>query len=95
MVRQAGFNRQNGHNQALNHAGNMVGAGLSGLLGWQFGFTAVFWLAALFGILSIAFGADDSAAMRSMTTKREGSTRAATTNAKVGGITVPPGASRC
>jgi len=53
MVRQAGFNRQNGHNQALNHAGNMVGAGLSGLLGWQFGFTAVFWLAALFGVLSI------------------------------------------
>jgi MFS family permease len=54
MVRQAGFNRQNGHNQALNHAGNMVGAGLSGLLGWQFGLTAVFWLAALFGVLSIA-----------------------------------------
>jgi len=53
MVRQAGFNRQNGHNQALNHAGNMVGAGLSGLLGWQFGFTAVFWLAAWFGVLSI------------------------------------------
>ena len=38
IVRQAGFNRQNGHNQALNHAGNMAGAGLSGLLGWQFGF---------------------------------------------------------
>src|ERR1700692_3185975 len=54
IVRQAGFNRQVGHNQALNHAGNMVGAGLSGLLGWQFGFTAVFWLAALFGVLSIA-----------------------------------------
>jgi MFS family permease len=54
IVRQAGFNRQVGHNQALNHAGNMVGAGLSGLLGWQYGFTAVFWLAALFGILSIA-----------------------------------------
>jgi MFS family permease len=53
IVRQAGFNRQNGHNQAFNHAGNMVGAGLSGLLGWQFGFPAVFWLAAVFGILSI------------------------------------------
>lgn len=53
MVRQAGFNRQNGRNQALNHAGNMVGAGLSGLFGWQFGFIAVFWLAALFGVLSI------------------------------------------
>src|SRR6201997_269719 len=53
VVGQAGFNRQTGRNQAFNHAGNMVGAGLSGLLGWQFGFAAVFWLAALFGILSI------------------------------------------
>jgi MFS family permease len=53
MVRQRGFNRQNGRNQAFNHAGNMVGAGLSGLLGWQFGFGAVFFLAALFGIFSI------------------------------------------
>jgi len=54
MVRQAGFNRQNGHNQAFNHAGNMVGAGLSGFLGWKFGMPAVFGLAALFGVLSIA-----------------------------------------
>jgi predicted MFS family arabinose efflux permease len=54
IVRQAGFNRQNGRNQALNHAGNMVGAGLSGFLGWQFSFPAVFWLAAAFGVLSIA-----------------------------------------
>lgn len=53
IVRQAGFNRQNGNNQAFNHAGNMVGAGLSGLLGWQFGFTAVLALAAAFGVLSI------------------------------------------
>jgi MFS family permease len=53
IVRQAGFNRQNGRNQAFNHAGNMVGAGLSGLLGWQFGFTAVLSLAAAFGVLSI------------------------------------------
>lgn len=53
MVRQRGFNRQNGRNQALNHAGNMVGAGLSGLLGWKFGFTAVFCLTGLFGVLSI------------------------------------------
>jgi MFS family permease len=53
MVRQAGFNRQNGRNQAFNHAGNMVGAGLSGYLGWQFGWIAVFGLAALFGVLSI------------------------------------------
>lgn len=53
IVRQAGFNRQNGRNQAFNHAGNMVGAGLSGLLGWLYGFAAVFWLAAAFAILSI------------------------------------------
>ncbi len=32
----------------------MVGAGLSGPVGWLYGFTAVLWLAALFGALSIA-----------------------------------------
>ncbi len=54
MFRQTGFNAQNGRNQAFNHAGNMVGAGLSGLLGWKFGLPAVFALAAAFGVLSIA-----------------------------------------
>jgi MFS family permease len=53
IVRQRGFNAQNGRNQAYNHAGNMVGAGLSGLLGWKFGLMAVFWLSAAFGVLSI------------------------------------------
>jgi predicted MFS family arabinose efflux permease len=53
IARQAGFNRLNGTNQAFNHAGNLAGAGLSGLLGWKFGLPAVFWLAALFGLLSI------------------------------------------
>lgn len=53
IVHQSGFNRQMGANQAFNHAGNMIGAGLSGILGWLFGMAAVFWLAALFGILSI------------------------------------------
>lgn len=53
IARQRGFNRQNGRNQAFNHAGNMIGAGLSGVLGWKFGFAAVFWLAAAFGVLSI------------------------------------------
>jgi MFS family permease len=53
IVRQAGFNRQIGRNQAFNHAGNMVGAGLSGFLGWKFGFPAVFILAAVFGVVSI------------------------------------------
>src|ERR1700754_2756905 len=53
MVAQRGFNRQNGRNQAFNHAGNMVGAALSGLAGWAYGFPAVFWLAAVFGMFSI------------------------------------------
>jgi MFS family permease len=53
IARQKGFNRQNGRNQALNHAGNMVGAALSGFLGWKFGFAAIFWLAAVFAGLSI------------------------------------------
>jgi MFS family permease len=53
MFRQSGFGRQLGINQAYNHAGNAVGAGLSGLLGWKFGLPAVFWLAVAFGIASI------------------------------------------
>ncbi|MEO7055095.1 MAG: MFS transporter [Rhizomicrobium sp.] len=54
LVKQNGFNRQNGLNQASNHAGNMVGAALSGYLGWRFGFPAVFLLAGLFGVFTIA-----------------------------------------
>ncbi|MCA1454073.1 MFS transporter [Bradyrhizobium sp. BRP22] len=54
IVRQKGFNRQNGRNQAFNHAGNMVGAAASGYLGWKYGYTAVFLLAALFGVIAIA-----------------------------------------
>jgi len=54
IVGQKGFNRQNGRNQAFNHAGNMVGAAASGLLGWQFGYFAVFVLAALFGAITVA-----------------------------------------
>jgi hypothetical protein len=53
MFRQAGFSRQNGINQAYNHAGNAVGAGLSGLLGWKSGLPAVFWRAVAFGVASI------------------------------------------
>jgi len=53
IVKQNGFNRQNGYNQAWNHAGNVVGAALSGYLGYKFGMTAIFLLAALFGVLSI------------------------------------------
>jgi MFS family permease len=53
IVKQAGFNRQNGYNQAFNHAGNVAGAALSGYLGFKFGMPAVFILAAIFGVLSI------------------------------------------
>jgi predicted MFS family arabinose efflux permease len=54
VARQEGFNAQNGRNQAFNHAGNLAGAALSGVLGWRYGFAAVFWLAAVFSVLSIA-----------------------------------------
>jgi MFS family permease len=53
IVRENGFDRQFGRNQVANHAGNVVGAALSGWLGWRFGFSAIFVLAALFGLLSI------------------------------------------
>ena len=54
VVRQRGFNVQNGHNQAWNHAGNMIGAALSGWLGFAFGMPSIFFLAALFGVFAIA-----------------------------------------
>jgi len=54
IVQQKGFNQQNGRNQAFNHAGNMVGAALSGYLGWKYGYAAVFVLAAAFGAIAIA-----------------------------------------
>lgn len=53
MVRKAGFDRQFGRNQAINHAGNVVGASLSGVLGWKFGFVAIVGLSALFAVLAI------------------------------------------
>lgn len=87
MVGQRGFNRQNGRNQAFNHAGNMVGAGLSGYLGWQFGFVAVFLLAAVFGLISmicvmlIPKASIDDDVARGIVDKTESSQR-------VGGVTV-------
>ena len=54
IFRQRGFNAQNGRNQACNHAGNMIGAGLAGWLGWKLGIPAIFWLAAGFGVVAIA-----------------------------------------
>ncbi len=82
IVRQAGFNRQNGHNQAYNHAGNVAGAALSGYLGMKFGMPAIFILAAVFGVLSIvsvlmipAKAIDDKAA-RGLKEKAGGSDKA-------------------
>jgi len=53
IVRQKGFNGQMGRNQAWNHAGNMVGAALSGALGLCFGLPAIFILVGVFGLLAI------------------------------------------
>ena len=53
IVKQAGFPRQIGKNQAFNHAGNMIGAAASGYLGSQFGYFSVFLLAAFFGAITI------------------------------------------
>ena len=78
IVRQKGFGRQNGRNQAFNHAGNLTGAALSGVLGWKFGFTAVLLLAAAFGVLSIASvlmipkGAIDDKAARGLKARDDG-----------------------
>ena len=53
IVRQKGFNRQNGRNQAFNHAGNVAGAAVSGYLGMHWGMPAILLLSAVFGVLSI------------------------------------------
>ncbi|KAL0933749.1 major facilitator superfamily transporter [Colletotrichum truncatum] len=47
------FRSLNGRNQAANHAGNMVSAGLAGLLGSRFGLTAVFWLVIAFCVATM------------------------------------------
>ncbi|UYK77492.1 MFS transporter [Xanthomonas sacchari] len=53
LVRQAGFDHQIARNQVGSHAGNVVAAALAGLLGWKFGFGAVFVLTGCFGVLAI------------------------------------------
>lgn len=53
LVGQAGFARQNGRNQAFNHAGNVVAAALAGGLGYWFGYGAVFAVLAAMGLASI------------------------------------------
>ncbi|OHE94063.1 major facilitator superfamily transporter [Colletotrichum orchidophilum] len=47
------FRALNGRNQAANHAGNMVSAGLAGLLGSRFGLNAVFYLVMAFDAMTI------------------------------------------
>lgn len=42
-----------GRNEAFNHAGNAVSAGLAALLAWQFGPTVVFWLMGVLAVCSI------------------------------------------
>jgi len=42
-----------GRNEAFNHAGNAVSAGLAGLLAWKFGPVVVFWLMGLLAAASI------------------------------------------
>jgi len=53
IFREQGFDRQFGRNQVANHAGNVVGAALSGWLGWRYGFGAVFALAGVFGAMTV------------------------------------------
>ncbi|MDI1296304.1 MAG: MFS transporter, partial [bacterium] len=42
-----------GRNEAFNHAGNAVSAGVAGLLAWQFGPVVVFWLMGVLAAASI------------------------------------------
>jgi MFS family permease len=53
IFHERGFDRQFGRNQVANHAGNVVGAALSGWLGWRYGFGAIFALTGGFGALSV------------------------------------------
>jgi len=47
------FARRVGRNEAFNHGGNAVSAGLAGLLAWKFGPVVVFWLMAGLTLASI------------------------------------------
>src|ERR1700744_4693701 len=54
LVRQAGFTRQMGRNEAFNHAGNVVAALLCGVSGYVFGLGAVFVVLAGMAVVSLA-----------------------------------------
>lgn len=50
LVRQAGFAKQLGRNEAFNHGGNMFAALAGGGLGYVFGLQAVFWFMAAMAV---------------------------------------------
>ncbi|MEH3047103.1 MFS transporter [Sphingomonas adhaesiva] len=54
IVGARAFTARVGRNEAFNHAGNAVSAGLAGLLAWKLGPQVVFWLMALLAAASIA-----------------------------------------
>lgn len=76
LVRQSGFARQLGFNEAYNHAGNVTAAVLGGVFGYLFGLGAVFVVMAGMAIGSIAatFAIDptkiDHAAARGLSGKQ-------------------------
>jgi MFS family permease len=54
LVKQSGFAHQMGRNEAFNHGGNVVAAVMAGLLGYLFGFAAVFGVMAAMAIAAVA-----------------------------------------
>ena len=54
LVRQSGYPRQLGRNEAFNHAGNVTAALLCGVFGYLFGLGAVFVVMAVMAVASIA-----------------------------------------
>ena len=54
LVGRAAYSRRVGRNQAWNHAGNVVTAGLSGIAGWLIAPVAVLWAVAVFSAASLA-----------------------------------------
>ncbi|MBV9077773.1 MAG: MFS transporter, partial [Methylobacteriaceae bacterium] len=53
LVGAQAFARRVGRNEAFNHAGNAVAAGMAALAAWRFGPVAVFWIMGGMAILSI------------------------------------------
>jgi MFS family permease len=54
LVRQSGFAKQLGRNEAFNHGGNTFAALMGGALGYIFGLQAVFWFMAAMAVGAIA-----------------------------------------